>query len=60
MAKKDATFYYNNETITSDKAIKLLKENKNLNISSSTNNGVSIVHISDKPIKIVNGKVVND
>ena len=60
MAKKDATFYYNNEKITSDKAIKLLKENKNLNMSSSTNNGVSIVHISDKPIKIVNGKVVND
>lgn len=47
MAKKGATFYYNNEKITSDKAIKLLKENKNLNISSSTNNGVSIVHISD-------------
>lgn len=60
MAKKGATFYYNNEKITSDKAIELLKENKNLNISSSTNNGVSIVHISDKPIKIVNGKVVND
>ena len=47
MAKKGATFYYNNEKITSDKAIKLLKENKNLNISSSTNNGVSTVHISD-------------
>lgn len=60
MAKKGATFYYNNEKITSDKAIKLLKENKNLNISSSTNNGVSTVHLSDKPIKIVNGKVVND
>lgn len=60
MAKKDATFYYNNKKITSDKAIKLLKENKNLNISSSTNNGVSTVHISDKPIKIVNGKVVNN
>ncbi|WP_336067528.1 M56 family metallopeptidase [Mesoflavibacter sp. CH_XMU1404-2] len=60
MAKKGATFYYNDEKITSDKAIKLLKENKNLNISSSTNNGVSTVHISDKPIKIINGKVVND
>ncbi|MBB3124024.1 beta-lactamase regulating signal transducer with metallopeptidase domain [Mesoflavibacter sabulilitoris] len=60
MAKKGATFYYNNEKITSDKAIKLLKENKNLNISSNTNNGVSVVHISDKPIKIVNGKVVNE
>lgn len=47
MAKKGATFYYNNEKITSDKAIKLLKENKNLNMSSSTNNGVSTVHISD-------------
>ena len=60
MAKKGATFYYNNEKITSDKAIKLLKENKSLNMSSSTNNGVSTVHLSDKPIKIVNGKVVND
>ncbi|UAB76115.1 M56 family metallopeptidase [Mesoflavibacter sp. SCSIO 43206] len=47
MSKKGATFYYNNEKITSDKAIKLLKENKNLNISSNTNNGVSIVHITD-------------
>jgi len=47
MAKKGATFYYNNEKITSDKAIKLLKENKNLNIFSNTNNGVSTVHISD-------------
>ena len=32
---------------TTDQSLKLLKENKNLNISSSTNNGVSIVHISD-------------
>ena len=60
MAKKGASFFYNGEKVTSDKAIQLLKENKNLNISTNTNNGVSTVHISDKPIKIVNGKVVND
>ena len=53
MAKKGATFYYNNEKITSDKAIKLLKENKNLNISSNTNNGVSNVHISDSAIETI-------
>jgi hypothetical protein len=53
MAKKDATFYYNNEKITSDKAIKLLKENKSLNMSSSTNNGVSNVRISDSAIETI-------
>ncbi|MBN2868167.1 MAG: M56 family metallopeptidase, partial [Flavobacteriaceae bacterium] len=60
MAKKDATFYYNNKKITSDKAIKLLKENKNLNISSSTNNGVSTVHISETGIKTANKRVVSN
>jgi len=53
MAKKGATFYYNDEKITSDKVIKLLKENKNLNISSNTNNGVSTVHIYDNAIETI-------
>ena len=53
MAKKGATFYYNNEKITSDKVIKLLKENKNLNMSSITNNGVSTVHIYDNAIETI-------
>jgi len=60
MAKKGATFYYNNEKITSDKAIKILKENKNLNISSSTINDVSTVHISDTGIKTTNKSVVSN
>lgn len=60
MAKKGATFYYNNEKITSDKAIKLLKENKNLNISSSTINNVSTVHINDNDIKTTNKTVVSN
>ncbi|PIB33632.1 hypothetical protein BFP78_05080 [Gaetbulibacter sp. 5U11] len=59
MAKKDASFYYNGEAITSDKALDLVKNNSELNISSHTNNGVSTVHLSEKPIKTVNGKVVN-
>ncbi len=53
MAKKGATFYYNNETITSDKVIKLLKENKNLNMSSITNNGVSTVRIYENAIETI-------
>ncbi|WGD35490.1 M56 family metallopeptidase [Olleya sp. YS] len=60
MAKKGASFYYNGEAITSDKAIDLLKKNPELNISSQTNNGVSTVHLSEKPITVKNGKVVND
>ena len=60
MAKKGATFYYNNEKITSDKAIKLIKENKNLNISSSTINNVSTVHINDNDIKTTNKTVVSN
>ena len=60
MAKKGATFYYNNEKITSDKAIKLLKENKNLNISSSRINNVSTVHINDNDIKTTNKTVVSN
>ncbi|SFZ89401.1 Signal transducer regulating beta-lactamase production, contains metallopeptidase domain [Flaviramulus basaltis] len=50
MAKKGATFYYNNEKISSDKAIDLIKKNKDLNISTKTNNGVSVVKIQIEPI----------
>ncbi|MCF7559954.1 M56 family metallopeptidase [Sabulilitoribacter multivorans] len=50
MAKKGANFYYEGKPISSDKAIKLMKENKNLNISTNSNDGVSIVKIQTKPI----------
>ncbi|WP_397364638.1 M56 family metallopeptidase [Olleya sp. R77988] len=60
MAKKGASFYYNGDAITSDKAIDLVKKNNKLNISSHTNNGVATVNISENPIRTVNGKVVTD
>ena len=53
MAKKGATFYYENEKISSDKAIELLKNNEYLNIDtrgSSTNKPV--VRISKNAIVI--------
>ncbi len=52
MAKKGATFYYNGKKVSSDKAIELLKNNKDLNISSKTNDGVSVVKIQTEPITI--------
>lgn len=58
MAKKGASFYYNGKVITSDRAINLVKKNPKLNISSNTNNGVATVHISEKPIRSINGKVI--
>ncbi|PKG53311.1 M56 family metallopeptidase [Olleya sp. 1-3] len=58
MAKKGAAFYYNGKVITSDRAINLVKKNLKLNISSNTNNGVATVHISEKPIRTINGKVI--
>jgi hypothetical protein len=51
MAKKGAAFYYNDEKISSDKAIDLMKNNKDLNISSKTINGKSIVKIQTEPIR---------
>ncbi|QXP60253.1 M56 family metallopeptidase [Olleya sp. HaHaR_3_96] len=60
MANKGASFYYNGDAITSDKAIDLVKNNSNLNISSKTNNGSSRVDISEKPIHTLNGKVINE
>lgn len=55
MAKKDATFYYEDKKISSDKAIEILKKDKNLNID--TRNSTSkkpVVRISKEPISIEN------
>ncbi|WP_298782609.1 M56 family metallopeptidase [uncultured Polaribacter sp.] len=52
MAKKGAKFYFEKEPINSDKAIEILKKNKNLSIhSESTNNSNYKVWISKTPIK---------
>ena len=47
MAKEGATFYYNNKKITSDEAIGIVKKNKNINISTNTNNGTHVVKLSN-------------
>ncbi|WP_162138293.1 M56 family metallopeptidase [Xanthomarina gelatinilytica] len=53
MAKKDATFYYEGEKISSDKAISILKENKSMNISSKNSTGKNPkVYLSKEPITI--------
>ncbi|NHF58451.1 M56 family metallopeptidase [Flavobacteriaceae bacterium TP-CH-4] len=39
MAKKGATFYYEGQKVSSDRAIELLKNNKNLNIDSRGSGG---------------------
>lgn len=53
MAKKGATFYYEGKKISSDKAIELLKKNKNLNIETTkTNSKNPQVKISKAPITI--------
>jgi beta-lactamase regulating signal transducer with metallopeptidase domain len=53
MAKKDATFYFGGKLITSDQAIKMLKENKSLNISSKNSSDKNPkVYISKEPITI--------
>ncbi len=59
MSKKGADFYYNGNKITSDEAEALVFKNPELNISSQTNNGKSTVHLSEKGMTIINGKVVN-
>jgi hypothetical protein len=53
MAKKDAIFYYEGKKISSDKAIALLKKNKQINISTRQK-GLKkpIVELSTKPIII--------
>lgn len=53
MAKNGATFYYEGEKISSDRAIALIKANDQLNVQSSTSNsGKPVVKISTKPIKL--------
>ncbi|MFS4445299.1 M56 family metallopeptidase [Maribacter sp. 2307UL18-2] len=53
MAKKGATFYFEGEKITADKAIELLKNNKSLNIDSRGHKGKNPqVRISKNPIII--------
>ena len=55
MAKKGATFYSEGKKISSDEAIKLLKNNKNLNIDTrSSNSNKPVVRISKAPITIEN------
>ena len=50
MAKKGATFYYEGDKISSDKAIRLLKKNKNLNIQTTRHNSKNpVVKISKNP-----------
>jgi bla regulator protein BlaR1 len=48
MAKKGATFYYEDSEVTSNRAIDLVKNNKNLHINTRKNNGVTTVHLSKK------------
>lgn len=53
MAKKGATFYFEGEKITADRAIELLKNNKSLNIDSRGHKGKNPqVRISKNPIII--------
>ncbi len=58
MSKKGAQFLYNNKKITPEKAIKIVSENPKLNLSSQTNNGTSVVYLSQKGMTILNGKLV--
>ncbi|MEM1258822.1 MAG: M56 family metallopeptidase [Bacteroidota bacterium] len=53
MAKKGATFFYEDKKISSDRAIELLKKNKNLNIETiGTNSKNPKVKISKAPITL--------
>ena len=52
MAKKGATFLYEDKKISSDKAIELLKKNKELNIESIAKNGKAEVRITKEPVTI--------
>ena len=56
MATKDASFFFNGDEISSEKAIELISTDKKMNISTQTNNGKSTVHLSTKPITVVNGQ----
>ncbi len=51
MAKENAVFFFEEQPISSDKAIALMKENRNLNLETVTfKNSNPIVKISSKPI----------
>ena len=52
MAKKGATFFYEGKEVSSDKAIDLLKKNKELNIESIAKNGKAEVRITKEPVTI--------
>lgn len=53
MAKKGATFYYEGEKVSSDKAIELIKKNNGLNIQTTGANAANPkVRISKKPIVV--------
>ncbi|QXP51511.1 M56 family metallopeptidase [Cellulophaga sp. HaHa_2_1] len=55
MAKKDANFYYEGKSITSDEAIDLIKNNNNLNIDTrNTGSKNPTVKITKEPIVIKN------
>ena len=62
MAKKNATFYYDGEKISSDKAINLLKQDTELSISTKNSDAKNpIVSITTNPvITDKNGKVITD
>ena len=51
-AKKGATFMYEGKAVSSDKAIDLLRKNKELNIESRIKNGKQIVRITKEPVTI--------
>lgn len=53
MAKSGAVFYYEGKKISSDEAIKIVKTNKKINISTKeVNSNTPKVYLSSKPIKI--------
>ena len=52
MARKGATFFYEGKEVSSDKAIDLLKKNKELNIESREKNGKAEVLITKEPVTI--------
>ncbi len=50
MAKKGASFMYENKIISGDEAIALLRENKELNMDSKRKNGNILIKISKEPV----------
>lgn len=57
MAKKGATFYYDGNQISSDKAIEIMQKNKGLNIQTTRSGSKNPqVKISKKPIKVDSNK----